>query len=111
MSELVPGSRDCIVPEADPRLEDYLDHVCAPLVGRVGYAERMGLRAELRAHLDAMVAASREVGEDEDAVLSALARFGPPHRLARAWLRARGPRGATSARSATWIALGWFGAS
>jgi hypothetical protein len=96
----------------DPRIEDYLDHVCAPLVGKVEYAERMALRTELRAHLEALADASREVGMDADAaVRDALARFGPPHVLAADWLRAgrRGAAGVASARQATLIALGCFG--
>jgi hypothetical protein len=95
--------------DADPRIEDYLDHVCAPLVGRVAYAERAALRAELRAHLEALVAASQEVGMEADtAVRDALVRFGPPHVLARQWLRARG---VLSARPATLIGLACFGAA
>src|SRR5262249_47932318 len=74
-------------PGSDPRIEDYVDHVCALLVGRVEYAERAALRAELRLHLDALVAASREMGLETDAaVASALAQFGPPRDLAREWL-------------------------
>src|SRR5438045_9125063 len=45
----------------DPRIEDYLDHVCAPLVGVVPYARRQELRAELREHLAAMAAAQQEL--------------------------------------------------
>jgi hypothetical protein len=72
----------------DPRLEDYLDHVCAPLVGVVPYARRAELRAELREHLEAFVATHEELGSPRDVgVLMALRQFGPPRELARMWAR------------------------
>jgi hypothetical protein len=99
---------------ADPQIEDYLDHVFVPLVGRVPYATRATLRAELRAHLEALIDASRELGRQPDqAIRDALAQFGDPQALAREWLRGwrqQGPAGPVlSARPAAFVALGCFG--
>src|SRR5688572_4418190 len=67
-----------------PRIEDYLDHVCAPLVGVVPYAKRQELRAELRSHLEALIATHQELGRGpEVAALEALRQFGDPQDLAR----------------------------
>jgi hypothetical protein len=98
----------------DPRVEDYLDRVCAPLVGRVQYAERVELRTELRAHLEALIAACGELGvAPEEAVRQALAQFGAPGSVAQAWLRGW-ERTAPEARAssplpATWIGMRCFG--
>src|SRR5260370_38948195 len=68
----------------DPRIEDYLDHVSAPLVGLVPYARRQELRAELRGHLEALAASYRELGSAPDtASEQALRQFGDPRELAR----------------------------
>jgi hypothetical protein len=78
------------------------------MVGRVPYAARAELRRELRAHLEALIAARRELGAGSDeAVEQALAQFGKPGAVARDWLRARSPAPATW--PATLIALGCLG--
>ncbi|HEX5323033.1 MAG TPA: hypothetical protein VFW40_04545 [Capsulimonadaceae bacterium] len=41
---------------AEARIEDHLDHVCAPLVDELPYARRVQLRAELRARLYSLMA-------------------------------------------------------
>src|SRR5437773_12561009 len=80
------GSGEAAPP--DPRIEDYLDHVCAPLLGLVPYARRQELRAELRGHLEALVATHEELGSERTAaVVLALRQFGPPHHLSRQWAR------------------------
>jgi hypothetical protein len=99
---------------ADPRVEDYLDHLCVPLVGRVPYAARATLRSELRAHLEALIDAAEELGRERDgAVWLALAQFGDPDALGREWLRGwlRGEpaRPVRSARPAAFVAFGCFG--
>jgi hypothetical protein len=72
----------------DPRIDDYLDHVCAPLVGVVPYAQRQELRSELAGHLEALVCGYQELEPDADtAVVAALRQFGDPRRLARRLLR------------------------
>ena len=72
----------------DVRLEDYLDHVCAPLIGLVPYARRQELRGELRSHLEALAASHVELGSAPDvALIRSLHQFGDPHAIARHWAR------------------------
>ncbi len=57
--------------EAD--LEDYLDHLCVPLVGTMSYPERQEFREEMRGRLEAVIGAHQELGADrEEAISSAL---------------------------------------
>ena len=98
----------------DPQIEDYLDHVCAPLVGLVPYARRQELRAELRGHLEALVATHEELGSARTAaVVLALRQFGPPRCLSRQWARewthGAAPAGPQPAWPAMFVALGSFG--
>jgi hypothetical protein len=119
MSDQEPFSRETPAPpadhpRADPRMEDYLDQVCAPLVGWVPYDARMELRVELRAHLESLVAAYRELGSSHDAaVRSALAQSGDSDAVARDWIRewerVLPPRKAPSAWRSILVALGCFG--
>src|SRR2546427_11434751 len=91
------GSGEAAPP--DPRIEDYLDHVCAPLVGLVPYARRQELRAELRGHLEALAASYRELGSAPNlASEQALRQFGDPRELARrcADERSRGQPGGSA---------------
>jgi hypothetical protein len=99
---------------SDPRIEDYLDQVCAPLIGWVPYAARIELRAELQAHLASLVIAYQELGSSPDAaVREALAQSGDPRVLAdewvREWERILRPRKAPSICHSTRVALGSFG--
>jgi hypothetical protein len=99
---------------SDPRIEDYLDQVSAPLIGWVPYAARMELRAELQAHLESLVAAYQELGSNPDAaVREALAQSGDPQIVASDWVREWGrilrPRKAPSIWHSTRVALGSFG--
>ncbi len=72
----------------DPRIEDYLDRVCAPLVGVVPYARRQELRAELAAHLAALIEGYQEMGSNsEAAAILALRQFGEPRAISRQWAR------------------------
>jgi hypothetical protein len=76
------------LPRADPRIEDYLDHVCAPLVERMPYDARMALRAELRSHLESLAEAYRELGSPPDqAIGHAFTQCGHPKDVAREWVR------------------------
>jgi hypothetical protein len=98
----------------DVRLEDYLDHLCAPLVGRVAYARRQEMRAEWRAHLDALVEAYVELGSTPDeAVTQALRQFGDARDLGRQWARSwkRKRVQPQSIRSPLLAALGVFSAA
>ena len=73
--------------EADALLEDFLDHVCAPLVGIVPFGERFTLRREMGAHLDALVAEFEFQGFAAcDAVQNALREMGEPWEVGQAWL-------------------------
>lgn len=109
----IPSPRaEATPPEA--RIEDYLDHVCAPLVGRIPYAERRAVRAEARQHLDMLIAAYTELGsEPAEAVEQALKQFGAPHELAQQWvMTAQGRRPddvALSVELPMATAFGWFG--
>jgi hypothetical protein len=97
----------------DARIEDYLDHMGAPLVGMAPYARRQSLRAEWRAHLEMLAAAYEELGSDRDAaVTQALKQFGDPNRLGRLWARtwrsgAPAPR-RRPVLPAMRAAFGWF---
>lgn len=74
--------------ERNARLDDYLDRVVAPLVDDVPHARRRELRAELGAHLDALVEAHLELGATpEEALTAAIRQFGPPRQVGRQWLR------------------------
>lgn len=101
-------------PAPDPRIEEYLDHVCAPLLGLVPYARRQELRAELRGHLEALVATHEELGSPRDAaVVLALRQFGPPRHLSRQWAREWVHGAAPASLQPPWramrVALGSFG--
>jgi hypothetical protein len=70
------------------RLDDYLDRVVAPLVDDVPHARRRELRAELGAHLEALVDAHVELGANpEEALAAAIRQFGPPRQVGKHWLR------------------------
>jgi hypothetical protein len=73
--------------ELDARIEDYLDRIYAPMVGRLCYERRQELRREMRAHLGQLIAAHEELGSDnEEAIVAALRQFGPPELVAERWL-------------------------
>lgn len=69
------------------QIEDYLDHICAPLVTSVPYEARCTLRQEMRQHLQAATSAHIELGSaPEEAVTQALTQFGEARQIARQWL-------------------------
>lgn len=77
----------------ESRLEDYLDHLNAELIGVVPFGRRQELRRELRAHLTALADAYEELGSNpDDALTEALEQFGAPHLIARQWLLEWAPR-------------------
>jgi len=68
-------------------VEDYLDHIVAPMVGVVSFETRQELRRDMRAHLAQLIAAHEELGSDHaEATLAALRQFGPPSVVSRKWL-------------------------
>lgn len=72
---------------ADYRIEDYLDHVFAPLVSAIPFRRRKEMRAEMRTHLLARTEAYRELGSESDEALRlTLKQFGEPDLVAERWL-------------------------
>src|SRR5947208_1776604 len=110
-TRLVSGGLRDTAPVA--RIEDYLDHVFAPLLGLVPYARRQELRAELRGHLEALAASYRELGSAPDtASEQALRQFGDPRELARGcadeWQRRAPGRSPQPVWPAVLVAFGCF---
>ncbi len=70
--------------EADRhRIEDYLDQVMSPLTTVLPFARRQELRREVRQHLEAIIAAHQELGEDPTVACDkAFAQFGKPTEIA-----------------------------
>jgi hypothetical protein len=76
--------------EAEDVLDDYLDRVCAPLVGRVRYGERQAFRSTVRSRVEALLAASPSCASEADALKAALALLGPADRVSREALQNQG---------------------
>ena len=101
--------------EAWVQIEDYLDYLCAPLLGIVPYAQRRRLRLETEDHLRALAEDFKAEGfAPDEAVSVALREYGEPWRIgqdfAEAWLTGAGPyRFARFTDAATLRAFGWFG--
>ncbi len=101
--------------EVQAQIEDYLDFLCAPLLGIVPYAQRRRLRLETEDHLRALAEDFEAEGfAPAEAVTVALREYGEPWRIgqdfAEAWLS--GPHPCRFARwtdAATLRAFGWFG--
>ena len=79
----------------DERVQDYLDTLCAPLVGIVAYRERQSIRAEAEGHLYAQMEDFEAEGLPAlEATEAALRAYGEPYRLGRAildtWYRGKG---------------------
>jgi len=73
---------------ADDQIEDYLDHLCAPLVGTVPLAERRNLRDEVRSHLEALAAEYGFQGmTPAEATAAALQELGEPWQVGQTFLR------------------------
>jgi len=105
-----PGEDD-----AQALMGDYLDHLCAPLLGIVPYAQRRRLRAEAEDHLLALAEDFEAEGfTPAEAVVVALREYGEPWQVgqdwADTWLCAAAPsRLFHLADAATLRAFGWFG--
>jgi len=109
----------CGAPPAEEQqraqIGDYLDFLCAPLLGIVPYAQRRRLRLETEDHLLALAEDFQVEGFAPDEALTvALREYGEPWRIgqdfAQSWLS--GPRPCRFARfsdAATLRAFGWFG--
>ena len=72
----------------DRLIEDYLDHLSAPLVGIVPLDERRGLCAEVRSHLEALTAEYGFEGKPpHEATAAALKELGEPWQVGQNFLR------------------------
>ncbi len=97
------------------QVEDYLDFLCAPLLGIVPHAQRRRLRLETEDHLLALAEDFQAEGfAPDEAVAVALREYGEPWRIgqdfAEAWLSGPHPcRFARFTDASTLRAFGWFG--
>lgn len=97
------------------QLEDYLDYLCAPLLGVASYAQRRRLRLEAADHLQGLIEDFQAEGfAPEEAVLLALREYGEPwavgQRFADTCLGDAVPRRPVRFGDvATLRAFGWFG--
>lgn len=67
-------------------IEDYLDRVNAPLVGVLPRSKREAIRGNLRARLESMIAAERELGASQDAAIqAAMQQCGDPTLISQRW--------------------------
>ena len=58
---------------APVQLEDYLDHLCTPLIDRITYEQRLAIRDEVRSHLLVLAA-----GHEDNTFANADARSCAP---------------------------------
>jgi hypothetical protein len=93
----------------DVAVQDFLDRVCAPLIGEVPYSQRAELREELGQHLRALIQAHIELGEPHDvAIANAEEQFGRPEKLARDWTAVQS-RQKPGRRMKRWFRSQWQG--
>ena len=79
---LLQEREESIETRADEQVEDYLDYLCAPLIGSMPYRERRRFRMEALAHIDGLIAEYREQGFAlPEAVQKALREFGEPGQI------------------------------
>lgn len=84
-SQSVPGESN-ESPIVRARIEAYLNRTCAPLSHMLPQEEVAEQYAEMRSHLESLVAAYIELGAPEiEAVAQALEQFGKEQSVARAW--------------------------
>ncbi|MCW3055281.1 MAG: hypothetical protein JWN14_4451 [Chthonomonadales bacterium] len=105
-----PRQWDC-----EDQIEDFLDHLSAPLIGIVPYRERLAFRQEAHAHIDGLIREFQYEGQEPaQATESALREFGEPWKVGQAFLQewSQGTPGQPQAgqiRKAFWTAFGGFG--
>ncbi|RYG94888.1 MAG: hypothetical protein EON58_15320, partial [Alphaproteobacteria bacterium] len=92
-------SRDALIHR---RVEDYLDYLCAPLLGVVPYHQRLRLRQEAQDHLllliedfagdgavsDGAVSDGATPAQIIEAIDKALAQYGEPYQIGQEWVEA-----------------------
>ncbi len=109
------GAADSADAQIENSVEDYLDYLCAPLLGIVPYAQRRRLRLEAADHLYALTEDYAAEGfAPPEAVRLALREYGDPwavgQSFADAWAGASAAgRLVRFADAATLRAFGWFG--
>lgn len=93
------------------RIEDYLDHVCAPLVAQVPFATRREWRGEMQTHLESLTWAHIELGDASDvAVEHALTQFGTSQTVSRQWEQEWEQTGQSNAFAPSLqVARQWYG--
>ena len=83
-----PSSHTDTRPATTPQLEDYLDHLCAPLLGRMVYERRLAIREEVRAHILVLADAHEELGHSPaEALHAAIQQFGDARQVGSALSR------------------------
>jgi hypothetical protein len=97
--------------EVSVQIEDYLDHVCAPLVAHVPYKTRREWRGEMRTHLESLTLAHVELGDAPDvAAANALKQFGASDTVSKQWQQEWEQTGQSSAfDSSLQVARRWYG--
>lgn len=110
-----PNQRQAQQQSCDDRLEDYLEHLVAPLIGIVPFAERKAFRQEAYAHLEGLICEYLWQGKDrQEATEAALQEFSEPWKVGQAflqeWLQGTPTqRPDLLSRKATFTAFAWFG--
>ncbi len=100
--------------EPAPLLADYLDHLCAPLIGVMSYERRREISLEVRLHLESLAEELAEQGQTSEAALTAaLQEFGEPWTVGEGMVRTLSSHAsessARSARTAMAHGVAWFG--
>ena len=75
--------------EASPssQIEDYLDHLCALLVHKRTYEQRLAIREEVRSHLLVLVGGHEELGSTPaEAIQAAIQQFGDAKQIGHSLL-------------------------
>ncbi len=112
---LVTHERPAQQQRDEEQIEDFLDHLCAPLIGIVPYRERLAFRQEAHAHIEGLIREFQYEGQEIAAATeSALREFGEPWKVGQAFLQewSRGASGQLPSgqiRKAAWTAFGGFG--
>jgi hypothetical protein len=110
---LFQENEESVETRADEQVEDYLDYLCAPLIGFMPYRERQRFRLEAQAHIDALIAEYREQGAARpEAVQRALREFGEPGQVGQVFLQEwmqGAPRGGPDVRATVVRAFALFG--
>jgi hypothetical protein len=69
-------------------IEDYLDRLCAPLIDRVTYEQRITIREEVRSHILILAAGHEELGSSPaEALQAAMDQFGDARTIGSALSR------------------------